>query len=85
MRSRAGQACPGSNAEGGNLEEELPASDGTQHRSSWSADQKPTHARVVAVTPIAFDVRAEESARKESTDTAGDGAKDAFLRSCVSF
>ena len=68
------------------LEEELPASDGTHQRSDWSADQEPTHARVVAVTPIAFDVRAEESARKESAHTAGDGAgKDAFLRSGVSF
>ena len=67
------------------LEEKLRTCDAARKRADRSADEEAAHARVIAVTPITFDVGAEKAARKEPTDAAGDCAgNNAFLRSCAS-
>ena len=67
------------------LEKKLRAEDAASDRADRSADQKAAHAGVIAVTAVAFDVRAEKSTRKKPADGARDRAgDDAFLRSCTS-
>ena len=61
------------------LKEQLRADDAAGDRSDRSTEQEAAHTGIVAVTAITFDVRAEESAAKESADAAGNGAgNDAF-------
>lgn len=63
------------------LKKELRAGDAAGHRADRSADQEAAHARVIAVTPITFDVGAKKSARKKPADGPSDRAgNEAFLR-----